>query len=61
MDWLDHIIPVQPVEDANEENLLRQIVDVIVRERSPEANLESDDKHHLAHYNVQIYTSRKEC
>lgn len=25
------------VEDANEENLLRQMVDVIVRERSPEA------------------------
>jgi len=36
MDWHDRIVPAQPVEDADEESLLQQMVDVIVRERSPE-------------------------
>jgi predicted nucleotidyltransferase len=30
-------MPAQPVEDTDEESLLRQMVDVIVREISPEA------------------------
>lgn len=31
------VVPTLRVEDADEESLLRQMVDVIVRERSPEA------------------------
>ena len=31
------VVPTPHVEDAEEESLLRQMVDVIVRERSPEA------------------------